>query len=182
MATSGEGAESPAENFVEVSHEALIREWPALREWLKDNREDLRLGRNLLQASEEWRALKRDTSALMHGTRLVQMREWLARHPEPPALLREFFEASCDAEEQQASKEREAQERELARQKELRQQAEARAEAEEQLRQEADRRRVAEETAAMQARRSAVRAPALLCLGVLVLVATGAQYSPVRNN
>ena len=31
LATSGQGPQSPAQNFVEVSHEALIREWPALR-------------------------------------------------------------------------------------------------------------------------------------------------------
>jgi len=29
VSTSGQGPQSPAENFVEVSHEALIREWPA---------------------------------------------------------------------------------------------------------------------------------------------------------
>jgi conflict system STAND superfamily ATPase len=40
VSTSGLGRESPMENYVEVSHEALIREWPALREWLKENRED----------------------------------------------------------------------------------------------------------------------------------------------
>ena len=103
----------------------------------------------------------------MHGIRLAQGREWLARHRDAPALLREFLAASSDAEEEAARKEREAQEREIARQKELRQQAEARAEA--------DRRRVAEETAAVQARRSAVRSRRLsYALGVLFLIAAGA--------
>jgi hypothetical protein len=68
LATSGKGQQSPAESFVEVSHEALIREWPALREWLRDNREDLRLGRLLLQAAEEWRELNRDPSALIRSS------------------------------------------------------------------------------------------------------------------
>jgi Novel STAND NTPase 1 len=45
VSTSGLGRESPMENYVEVSHEALIREWPALREWLKENREDPTAGR-----------------------------------------------------------------------------------------------------------------------------------------
>jgi WD40 repeat protein len=112
VATSGQVPESPAENFVEVSHEALIREWPALREWLKDNREDLRLGRSLLQAAEEWRGLNRDPSALMQGVRLAQGREWLGRHPDTPPLLGEFLTASGDAEETATLKEREARERE----------------------------------------------------------------------
>ncbi len=177
LATSGQGPQSPAENFVEVSHEALIREWPALREWLKDNRQDLRLGRSLLQAAEEWRRLNKDPSALMHGVRLAQAREWLARRPNPPAPLGEFLEASREAEEAAARKERQAQELEIARQKELREQAEARAEAEEQLRLEADRRRIAEEAATAQARRSAVRSRRLsYALGMLVLLAVAAAW------
>jgi hypothetical protein len=36
-----------SENSAEVAHEALIREWPTLRSWLEDNREDLRLHRQL---------------------------------------------------------------------------------------------------------------------------------------
>jgi WD40 repeat protein len=112
VSTSGRGPQAPTENFVEVSHEALIREWPALREWLKDNREDLHLGRLLLQAAEEWRGLKRDPSALMHGIRLAQGREWLARSPSAPVLLVEFLEAGRDAMEEAALKERESQEKE----------------------------------------------------------------------
>jgi WD40 repeat protein len=168
VATGGQGSGSPAENFVEVSHEALIREWPALRGWLKDNREDLRLGRLLEQAAEEWRELKRDPSALMQGVRLVQGREWLSRHTNAPALLAEFLQSSNAAEEEAARNEREAQEREIARQKESLRQAEARAAAEERL-------RVAEETAAARARRSAVRSRRFSYgLGLLVLIAAGA--------
>jgi hypothetical protein len=39
---------------VEVSHEALIREWPALREWLDENREWLRLHRRVSVDPREW--------------------------------------------------------------------------------------------------------------------------------
>jgi hypothetical protein len=38
----------------EVAHEALIREWPRLREWLAQDRESLRLERQLGSAAEEW--------------------------------------------------------------------------------------------------------------------------------
>src|SRR4029077_2008224 len=86
VATSGPGPQSPTDNFVEVSHETLIREWPTLRDWLKDNREDLRLGRLLLQVADEWLRLKRDPSALLQGVRLAQGQEWLAKHGDAPAL------------------------------------------------------------------------------------------------
>jgi DNA-binding winged helix-turn-helix (wHTH) protein len=50
---------SEQETFVEVSHEALIREWPALREWIAAQRDSLRLERRLRQAAEEWESMKR---------------------------------------------------------------------------------------------------------------------------
>lgn len=96
--------------FVEVSHEALIREWSSLREWIAQNREELRLGRRLGEAAEEWESLKKDSGALLQGARLAQGQEWLLRHQDASALVREFIQASIDAHE-------EADRRELRRQK-----------------------------------------------------------------
>jgi len=123
LATSGKGLESPSENFVEVSHETLIREWPALLEWLDHGRENLRLGRLLLEAAKEWSGMQEDASALIHGARLAKGRAWLAGNRAPP-LVQVFLKASGDAEEEAERRERESREREIARQKELRQMAE----------------------------------------------------------
>ena len=38
---------------VDVAHEALIREWPTLREWLSHDREALRVDRHLTEATQE---------------------------------------------------------------------------------------------------------------------------------
>jgi WD40 repeat protein/DNA-binding winged helix-turn-helix (wHTH) protein len=105
------------ETFVEVSHEALIREWPALREWLAENREELALERRLEQAAEEWQSLKRDAGALLQGARLAQAEEWLGRHQDDADLLREYVQASIEARAEALRQEREAQQRELSRQK-----------------------------------------------------------------
>ncbi|HEU4416022.1 MAG TPA: AAA family ATPase, partial [Candidatus Angelobacter sp.] len=102
--------EEDHESFVEVSHEALIREWPLLCEWLAQNREDLRLERRLLQAADEWNNLKHDDGALLQGARLAQAKEWLGRHAGAQVLLRDFVEAGVAAR-------KEAQERELASEK-----------------------------------------------------------------
>src|SRR5260370_42419898 len=67
------------EIFVEVSHEALIREWPALREWLAQNREELRLERRLLLAAEEWQGRDHDPGGLHTVARPAQAQEWLDR-------------------------------------------------------------------------------------------------------
>ena len=42
------------EDSVEVTHEALIRSWPRLRGWLTEDRERLRLHRQLTRAAQEW--------------------------------------------------------------------------------------------------------------------------------
>jgi WD40 repeat protein/serine/threonine protein kinase len=61
---------------VEVAHEALLREWPRLRDWLEDSRDDLRTQRNLRNAAREWIAGAQDASFLLHGYRLEQLEAW----------------------------------------------------------------------------------------------------------
>jgi len=102
------------EAFVEVAHEALIREWPRLRGWLEDNRESLRFHRHLTETAQEWSATDREPDLLYRGARLTQAHEWTAGHSdEMNALEREFVEAS------QARAERELAEREAQRTREL---------------------------------------------------------------
>ncbi len=67
---------STRENTVEVAHEALIRQWERLRDWINDKREELRTQRRLISAAHEWSTANRDRSFLASGTRLVQLEEW----------------------------------------------------------------------------------------------------------
>lgn len=103
------------ENSVEVAHEALLNEWQRLGDWRTQDREALRLHRQLTQAALEWDGLAREASALYRGTRLAQAREWAQTHAqEMNATERAFLDASEENENREA-KEREAQrERELA--------------------------------------------------------------------
>ena len=64
---------------VEVAHEAFLREWKRLREWLDASRQDLRLQRRLSLATVEWLQASRDASFLASGARLTQF-EMLAAH------------------------------------------------------------------------------------------------------
>ncbi len=54
---------------VEVAHEALIREWPTLRDWLNQNREGLILHRQLTEDTNDWLKLGRDSGSLYRGVR-----------------------------------------------------------------------------------------------------------------
>lgn len=64
------------EPTVEVAHEALIREWQRLREWLDQSRNDIRLQRILGNAAQDWVESGQDASYLLRGARLVQFEEW----------------------------------------------------------------------------------------------------------
>jgi WD40 repeat protein len=61
---------------VEVAHEALIRTWGRLRQWLDASREDLRLHRRLWAAAAEWSASGGERSFLATGVRLEQLEAW----------------------------------------------------------------------------------------------------------
>ena len=89
---------------VEVAHEALLREWTRLREWLDGSREDLRLLRRLSLASVEWRQADGEASFLVSGARLTQF-EMLAAHS-TLALSQseaEYVQASVAERERRAS-------------------------------------------------------------------------------
>jgi len=63
------------QDSVEVAHEALIRHWPRLREWLAVDREALRIHRQLAEDAAVWESLERDPDAVYRGTRLATARE-----------------------------------------------------------------------------------------------------------
>jgi WD40 repeat protein/transcriptional regulator with XRE-family HTH domain len=108
------------EDSAEVAHEALIREWPTLQVWLEENRDGLRLHRQLTEAAQEWLEMDRSPDILYRGARLAQASEWIAIHQdEMNEMEHEFLTASIEANEREAA-EREAQrQRELASAKEL---------------------------------------------------------------
>lgn len=105
---------------VEVAHEALIRRWERLREWLTESRNDVRLERELLNAAHEWEIAGKDKSYLMQGNRLLTFEEWSETSSlRLNELEVEFLSASLALRDERAAMERARQEREreLERQK-----------------------------------------------------------------
>ena len=88
LVTLGEGT-------AEVAHEVLIREWPTLRGWLEEDRDGIRLHRQLGDAARMWEAGGREPSDLYGGPRLVAAADWVRAHrPELNAAERCFIDAS----------------------------------------------------------------------------------------
>lgn len=81
---------------VALAHEALVREWPRLRDWLRDAQEFRRWQEQLRATLDQWeRSGSQDAGALLSGPRLSVAEEWLARRPQgvtPPE--RRYVEAS----------------------------------------------------------------------------------------
>lgn len=103
--------------WVEVGHEALIREWARFQRWVEEDLEDLRLGAELLKSATDWEATNRDPAYLLTGTRLARAEEWLERGGDANALQRAFVRASVELRERTEETEREQAERELALQR-----------------------------------------------------------------
>jgi tetratricopeptide (TPR) repeat protein len=88
---------------VEVAHEALIREWPTLRDWLNQNRQGLILHRQLTEDTNDWIKLGRDPGALYRGVRLKQTLEWVKTNADLISLAeQEFLDASQKVARQEA--------------------------------------------------------------------------------
>ncbi len=83
---------------IEITHEALIRTWPRIRDWLNSDRDGQRVHRELTHATDVWEQLDRDRSALYRGARLAIAREWAGRSQALTARERAFVEASTDVE------------------------------------------------------------------------------------
>lgn len=89
------------EGGVELAHEAVLREWPALRRWADADRETVRTTRHLTSAAQAWDATGRETSELYRGARLAVAGERLGN-----AALTELEQAFLAASESHADAER----------------------------------------------------------------------------
>lgn len=93
------------EDTVEVAHEALIREWPRLRDWLDEDREALRAMRHLSAAADDWDRGGRDPADLYRGPRLVAALD-AAADAAVTDRDRQFLDASREVEEAELCRQR----------------------------------------------------------------------------
>ncbi|HEY2320257.1 MAG TPA: BTAD domain-containing putative transcriptional regulator, partial [Solirubrobacteraceae bacterium] len=97
---------------VELSHEALLWEWPRYRAWLEEDRAGRRLHAHLIAAAREWDHNGRDPGELYRGARLANALAWSARNLDwLNAVERDFIDVSRlesrrDAERQRAHRRR----------------------------------------------------------------------------
>lgn len=113
------------ETSVDIVHEALIRHWPLLRQWLDENREQLHRQRAIEGAAKEWQQQgePEELSYLLQGVKLADAEGFLDSETEGMALsslARDYIIVS------QAVRDRLLQEEEERRERELQQERKAR--------------------------------------------------------
>lgn len=81
--------------IIDVAHEALIRNWPKLRQWLDENRDLLRQQRRIEQAAEEWyeQSHRQQKDYLLQGPQLYNAQTFMKRYGEsfPLSQRAEFY-------------------------------------------------------------------------------------------
>ncbi|MFC7546100.1 NACHT and WD repeat domain-containing protein [Plantactinospora sp. GCM10030261] len=84
---------------VEISHEALLANWPRLTGWLVEAREEILLRQRITDAARDWTAAGEDPDLLLRGARLAAARERAAVRAELTDTERRYVEASAVAAE-----------------------------------------------------------------------------------
>ncbi|MGH3694660.1 MAG: RICIN domain-containing protein [Pseudonocardiaceae bacterium] len=85
------------EATVEIVHEALLRAWPRLRNWIDSDRSGLLQEQRLVAAAEAWDRDGRHDSDLYRGLRLASAQERVdVSDSALPALTSEFLRASIE--------------------------------------------------------------------------------------
>ncbi|KUN81061.1 hypothetical protein AQJ66_24805 [Streptomyces bungoensis] len=86
------------DGVVQITHEALVRAWDLLRAWLVEDRDWLRLRRDLTAAADTWQTLGRDPGSLYRGHRLARAMDMAqARRGDLSPLEGEFLDRSAAA-------------------------------------------------------------------------------------
>ncbi len=77
------------ESAVEITHEILLRSWPQLREWLEDDRDNLRLREGVSDEARKWDAVGRDESLLAHRGARLDLAWAMSQNPRYPLNVTE---------------------------------------------------------------------------------------------
>lgn len=100
------------EDTAEISHDALLTAWPALRQWLEPDLAAQAVYDRLLEAAAQWAGNHRDPAFLYRGARLLAVQDsrprW-ERDPDgfpPPGPVVESFIAASTRQERRASRRR----------------------------------------------------------------------------
>jgi WD40 repeat protein/energy-coupling factor transporter ATP-binding protein EcfA2 len=156
--------------ILDIVHEALIRHWQELRQWVTQNQVALEIERKIEARAKDWErnGKTEDLGLLLQGATLIEAETYLKDYGNLGLLdgiAQEYIEVSQIVRDRILREEKERQQRELEAAKKLVEESEARRKAEAEARQQAEQ-RAAQET---KARKAAQTRNALLVVSVVVV-------------
>ncbi len=98
LITSGRSGDEGAPKELEIAHEALIRSWRKLGEWLDADREFLLWRQRTRPAFERWQEAGQEAGFLLSGAAAVEARRWAERRGELGEAGARFVTASVQRE------------------------------------------------------------------------------------
>lgn len=81
-------SDQQGEDLIEITHEALIRHWPLLQNWLTQNNELLVQSRRIEEAAAAWKVNECAKGYLLHGTPLINAQKYNQKQSEQLPLSR----------------------------------------------------------------------------------------------
>ena len=79
------------EHGAEIAHEALLAEWPRLRDWLQSDAEGRLIRQHLASAADEWDEAGDNPDLLYRGSRLTDVNAWAREHKDALSTLEAQF-------------------------------------------------------------------------------------------
>ena len=80
--TATAGQQVGAEDMIDASHEALLRQWKRNLDWARKEGRDRQIEQRLNDAAGRWSDLNKDSSILYRGLPLDEANQWWGRHPD----------------------------------------------------------------------------------------------------
>jgi WD40 repeat protein len=118
---------------VELAHEALLVGWPRYQRWIAQNRDAMRIEKQLSEVTEEWIARNCSRDVLYRGTRLAEAEEWANSRGDVPPETVVFLQTSREEQHRELAEAESLRQHELDLAQKLQQEAEARARTEHRL-------------------------------------------------
>ena len=167
-----------SQETVEVVHEALIREWQRLQQWIENNRQKLIQQRKIESEAQAWLENNRGKDYLLVGTKLAQAEDFWQTYGEQisfTSLAQELITASKTEQQRLEQEEKQRQKQELEAAQRLAQESQARQKAESEARQMAEQR--AQEA---DEKRKVSQRGTTIAIGSTVVVSTVAIFAFIQ--
>ncbi|NES80772.1 MAG: peptidase C14 [Moorea sp. SIO2B7] len=169
----GKGGGAKRVTVVDVAHEALIRHWSLLRNWISENRDGMRIARKIEAAAEEWKreGKPEEIAFLLQGAKLINAEDYIAKDIYQGQLnseAQELIKVSQKVRERILNDEKQRIQKEKQRQQKLLEESEGRRKAEGKARQLAEQREK-EQTHANRKLRGKTRQLGVLLILVIIV-------------